>query len=86
MTNTGEARQVALKHHQAGQLQQAASIYNQILQFFTQSNTVAIHDSIVIFQFYQDHSSVDHSLILYSIFLVEIPSIFAALDLLPLVV
>ena len=80
MTNTGEALQIALKHHQA------ASIYNQILQFFTQSNTVAIHDSIVIFQSYQDHSSVDHSLILYSIFLVEIPSIFAALDLLPLVV
>ncbi len=34
----------------------------------------------------ENHSSFDHSLILYSIFRVEIPSIFAALDLLPFVV
>jgi len=32
MTKAGEALQAALKHHQAGQLQNAASIYNQILK------------------------------------------------------
>ncbi len=32
MTNTGDALQIALKHHQAGQLQIAESIYHQILQ------------------------------------------------------
>jgi len=32
MTNISEALQMALKHHQAGQLQKAESIYHQILQ------------------------------------------------------